>query len=122
MIWYDLKRHEENIRIHSPFNIIIQLMRFQNEIGIKTKEAIEKRYGTKYTVGSIAEAICKQIFSHFLFYFIEMQTERKKFLSKLFIQIDLASGGSIDWVYTTQNVSLTYSFEFRDKRHGNFAS
>lgn len=30
-------------------------------------------------------------------------------------QPDLASGSSIDWVYGTQNVNLTYTFEFRDK-------
>lgn len=32
-----------------------------------------------------------------------------------FLFADLASGSSIDWVYGTQNVSLTYTFEFRDK-------
>lgn len=32
---------------------------------------------------------------------------------------DLASGSSIDWVYGTQNVNLTYTFEFRDTgKHG----
>lgn len=28
---------------------------------------------------------------------------------------DLAAGGSIDWVYATRNVDLTFAFEFRDK-------
>lgn len=29
--------------------------------------------------------------------------------------VDLATGSSIDWVYATQNVSLAYTFEFRDE-------
>lgn len=59
-------------------------MRLQNKIGIKTKEAIEKRYGTKYTVGSIAEAICKQIFLfHVIILFYLNATEKKKFFSKI---------------------------------------
>lgn len=33
--------------------------------------------------------------------------------------IDLASGSSIDWAYANQNVSMAYSFEFRDSRTGN---
>lgn len=32
-----------------------------------------------------------------------------------FFFADLASGSSIDWVYATQNVPLTYTFELRDK-------
>lgn len=32
---------------------------------------------------------------------------------------DLASGSSIDWAYENSNVSLAYTFEFRDKgRYG----
>lgn len=37
----------------SPFST------FKNKIGLKTKEAIAKRYGTDYRVGSIASALCK---------------------------------------------------------------
>ena len=66
---------------------INKLKRSASKINSKrsTKKAIAKRYGTDYRVGSIAEAIY------------------------------LASGSSIDWVYATQNVNLTYTFEFRDK-------
>lgn len=33
--------------------------KLQNEIGETTREAIQKRFGTKYTVGSISDTICK---------------------------------------------------------------
>lgn len=36
-------------------------------------------------------------------------------LNKIVISIDFASGASIDWVYATQNVSLAYTIELRDK-------
>lgn len=32
-----------------------------------------------------------------------------------FSHLDFASGNSIDWVYAAQNVSLTYTIEFRDQ-------
>lgn len=31
------------------------------------------------------------------------------------VNVDVSSGGSIDWVYDKVNVSLTYAYEFRDK-------
>lgn len=37
-----------------------------------------------------------------------------RFLTFLLLA-DLASGSSIDWAYATRNVSLAYTFEFRDK-------
>ncbi|XP_055308561.1 uncharacterized protein LOC129572592 [Sitodiplosis mosellana] len=93
----------DNIKLYISFHSYSQLLLFSyghskehtpnhndlNQIGLKTKQAIAQRYKTQYRVGSIAEAIY------------------------------LASGSSIDWVYGTQNVSLTYTFEFRDKgRYG----
>ncbi|XP_055295139.1 zinc carboxypeptidase-like [Sitodiplosis mosellana] len=93
----------DNIKLYISFHSYSQLLLFPyghskehtpnhkdlNQIGQKTKQAIAKRYGTQYKVGNIAEAIY------------------------------LASGSTIDWVYATRNVSLTYTFEFRDKgRYG----
>lgn len=34
----------------------------QNQIGFKAKEAIQRRYGTQYAVGSIADVLCKMRF------------------------------------------------------------
>lgn len=34
---------------------------------------------------------------------------------KHFLILDPTSGISVDWVYATQNVSLAYTIEFRDK-------
>lgn len=86
------------------------------QIGMKTRDGIQKRYGTRYDVGSISEVLC--IYLMFLninlIYFCEIH--------KLYtyILIDLASGTSIDWIYSTQNVPLAYTFEFRDSRNGEF--
>lgn len=33
----------------------------------------------------------------------------------LSLDLDLASGSSVDWVYGTRNVPLAYTFELRDK-------
>lgn len=83
---------------------------FQQKIGQKTQEAIKKRYGTKYTLGSISETIC-ELNSTFLlliciwaFFCIQ--------------NIDVTSGCSIDWVHANRNVSLSYVFEFRDSHNG----
>lgn len=79
---------------------------FQNQIGLVTVEAIRKRYSTDYVAGNIAEAICTELgVSHLVLNWIICH----------FFLVDLASGGSIDWVYAVQNVSLTYTFELRDK-------
>ncbi|XP_031623765.1 zinc carboxypeptidase-like [Contarinia nasturtii] len=94
----------DNIKMYISFHSYGQMLLFpyghtkshaknfhdMNAIGLKAKEGIKKRYGTNYIVGSIAEAIY------------------------------LASGSSIDWAYAQRNVSLTYSFEFRDARNGNY--
>lgn len=34
----------------------------------------------------------------------------------------MASGSSIDWVYGTQNVNITFTFEFRDKGMFQFSA
>lgn len=81
---------------------------------MRTKQAIRNRYGTEYTVGNIADTICEFNFC------IEIES---KFRIRIdifqYFPIDLASGSSIDWVYGTQNVSLSYTFEFRDSERGN---
>ncbi|XP_055307072.1 zinc carboxypeptidase-like [Sitodiplosis mosellana] len=88
----------DNIKLYLSFHSYSQLFLFPygytkqhaknhkdlNQIGQKTKQAIAKRYGTQYKVGNIAEAIY------------------------------IAPGGSIDWVYDSLNVPITYFFEFRD--------
>lgn len=80
---------------------------------MKAKTAISKRYGTDYTVGNIAEAICK--FGESI---KSIEITNKNVSARSFFA-DLASGSSIDWVYGKLNVPLTYTFEFRDKgRHG----
>lgn len=81
---------------------------FQYQIGQKTIHAIRGRYGTDYIAGNIAETICTMEFISMIFLLQFL------FLFHLFL-LDLASGSSIDWVYAAQNVSLTYTFEFRDK-------
>lgn len=53
--------------------------------------------------------------------YVRLQSFRKwiNSLLKLFqiitIPIDYSSGGETDWMYAVQNVSLSYTFEFRDK-------
>ncbi|XP_012527601.1 zinc carboxypeptidase [Monomorium pharaonis] len=54
------------------------------DIGLKSITALQKRYGTKYTVGNIAETIY------------------------------VASGGSMDWVKGTYGTPITYTYELRD--------
>ncbi|KAG5343655.1 CBPA1 carboxypeptidase, partial [Acromyrmex heyeri] len=54
------------------------------DIGVKTAIALEKKYGTHYTVGNIAETIY------------------------------VASGGSMDWVKGTYGTPITYTYELRD--------
>ncbi|XP_031623242.1 zinc carboxypeptidase-like [Contarinia nasturtii] len=93
----------DNIKLYISFHSYSQLLLFpyghtrrqapnhsdMMQIARKTREAIAKRYKTDYTVGPIATTIY------------------------------LASGSSIDWVYGTQDVKLSFTFEFRDKgRHG----
>ncbi|XP_031627768.1 zinc carboxypeptidase-like [Contarinia nasturtii] len=58
------------------------------EIGLKSAQAIKKRFGTIYEVGPTSEVLY------------------------------IASGTSADWVYAKRNVSLSYIFEFRDVRNG----
>ncbi|XP_011160936.1 zinc carboxypeptidase [Solenopsis invicta] len=59
------------------------------QIGMKTKTALSRRYGTQFKVGNIAEAIY------------------------------VASGGSMDWVKGTYGTPITYTYELRDTgRHG----
>lgn len=36
-----------------------------------------------------------------------------------FLFVDVASGSSVDWVYEKLNVSLAYTYEFRDKGNQN---
>lgn len=86
----------------------------QNRIGSKVKDAIRTRYGTDYTVGNIADTICM-----FESKWISILVCPNRTLDLKSFFADLASGSSIDWVYATQNVPLTYTFELRDK--GNFA-
>ncbi|XP_017769856.1 PREDICTED: zinc carboxypeptidase-like [Nicrophorus vespilloides] len=58
-------------------------------IGLKGAKALEKHYGTKYTVGNIVETIY------------------------------IASGGSMDWVKGEFGTRITYTYELRDTgRHG----
>lgn len=33
----------------------------------------------------------------------------------LILMLDVATGGSTDWAYGTQNISLAYTFELRDQ-------
>lgn len=33
---------------------------------------------------------------------------------KYILHLDPNSGSSVDWVFATQNISLAYTFEFRD--------
>ncbi|XP_055295225.1 zinc carboxypeptidase-like [Sitodiplosis mosellana] len=95
----------DNIKLYLSFHSYSQLLLFPYghstavhatnhddlyQIGQKTTQAIKRRYGTDYTTGNIAETIY------------------------------LASGNSIDWVYAAHNVSLTYTFEFRDNGHFGF--
>ncbi|XP_055294946.1 zinc carboxypeptidase-like [Sitodiplosis mosellana] len=94
----------DNIRLYLSFHSYGQMLLFPyghsknravnfnslNQIGIKAKEAIQKRYGAKYSIGSIAEVLY------------------------------LASGTSIDWVHATQSVPLAFTFEFRDSRNGRY--
>ncbi|XP_018369901.1 PREDICTED: zinc carboxypeptidase-like [Trachymyrmex cornetzi] len=54
------------------------------DIGVKTATALEKKYGTHYTVGNVAETIY------------------------------VASGGSMDWVKGTYGTPITYTYELRD--------
>lgn len=52
------------LQINSVYNSVIF---FQYRIGMKTKEAISKPYGTEYTVGSPAEVFCKANHSEWIF-------------------------------------------------------
>jgi len=53
------------------------------KVGQAAGQAISKRYGTRYKVGSIAATLY------------------------------LAAGATIDWVYAANNITLPYTFEFR---------
>ncbi|XP_018362908.1 PREDICTED: zinc carboxypeptidase-like [Trachymyrmex cornetzi] len=60
------------------------------DIGMKTITALAKRYGTNYTVGSIAETIY------------------------------VASGNTIDWIKGAYNKSIIYTYELRDEGQYGF--
>ncbi|XP_055308598.1 zinc carboxypeptidase-like [Sitodiplosis mosellana] len=88
----------DNIKLYLAFHQYGQLVLFPHSytsarvhnyddlhnIAEKTKRAISKRYGTRYTIGSVGETIFA------------------------------ISGTSIDWVHQVQNISLTFHCEFRD--------
>lgn len=111
---FDWNQFDKRIWCHiTDFQSLFRNITFQKQIGLKAKEGIAKRYGTSYTVGSIAEAICKFVWMKI---WIEIDwCLIVHFSLYSWIYLDLASGSSIDWVYAKQNVNLTYTFEFRDK-------
>lgn len=79
---YDMRR--ESVCIHYKF--IFFLNRNYDDlkiIGEKAVEALSKRYGTKFTTGSIYETIYP------------------------------SSGGSMDWVVEAHNIPIAYTFELR---------
>lgn len=73
-------------------------------IGAQALTALTARHGTTFKLGNIAETICKILF----FYFA------RKYNNFYFCYIDVASGGSIDWVRAEIDTPLTYCYELRD--------
>lgn len=78
---------------------------FQLRIGRNATQVLVKRYGTVYKVGNIPEAICEYLkVSNTMMFFI-----------CFFFGIDVASGGSSDWVLGThRHIRLVYTYELRD--------
>lgn len=74
-------------------------------IGAQALTALTARHGTTFKLGNIAETICKIFFVIFPF------NCNNNFS---FCCIDVASGGSIDWIRAEIDTPLTYCYELRD--------
>lgn len=83
-----------------------------NQVGNRTGQAISKRFGTAFTVGPPAVILCKWPVASLKYIGIERKLHRNSIIA------DPTSGASQDWAYE-QNISLSYTFELRDKgQHG----
>lgn len=84
-------------------------------IALKVKTAISKRYRTNYAVGPISEVLCKKIYISYTYSWSRLVHCSFWDLNfSIYIPwLDYASGSSLDWVYDTLKVPLTYAFEFR---------
>lgn len=77
----------------------------QKAIGDKAAASLAARYGTRYTVGNIAETICKQQ---------KRQNFKDPNIFGFFKFSDIAAGGSMDWAKYHFGTRITYTYELRD--------
>lgn len=85
----------------------------QMTIGRNTVDAISRRYGTRYTLGSTASTLCKYKAYSGQIYVLNIQID---WLCLLII--DVATGGSADWAFGIHHTGLSYTFELRDVQGG----